>query len=493
MGETTDSKILLIVENAKAKAEKAHSEFKRSYDKLKEKTKNTIDLLDPNALSQVSDIASSARIACDTLYAEYQTLVIMVNSQCQPLLEHNPDCKTIREVYNLIKDLNESSEIENNFTASFNDNNLGDIANARYFVPIESKIIQSFWQVTYENHPDRLDIEKQEAQKRKEEQEKAHLESKDYDQIVKDWHLKIDSIVKCRSEKASEYLKEKETAKNSEIEKAYTDIEKAILAEKTECNKKKAEAKEALSTLGFFEFSEKKALKTIINDMNNQIENADSRLLDASQTLQRQKEDLDEWLEIEKFNIEQAVKKEIPLPELPKKPSSYVGTPKISISNEIIGEMIVNSMHLGISYSESDFTTSIPALDGMESKASSILRSMMGVYVKKTKDCCDSIGYQVIENPRLKFTKKQIEKNDILYKDLNSKQRAIVENMSPETWYTVSELALIVPEITDMSNIQISALVNSLLDIYLERKEGRRVAYFKLINNQQSLNNENEF
>ena len=125
MYEDVNSRLLQLVQQAKESAAKAEREYECREDALQAKASQNIDLFGGHAVSQAVDLAAEARKMCDSLYAAYQTLVAMTDAQCRPLLAQQPGREAVRAVRDLIKWLNDESEIENNFSASLNYRDLG--------------------------------------------------------------------------------------------------------------------------------------------------------------------------------------------------------------------------------------------------------------------------------------------------------------------------------------------------------------------------------
>ena len=159
MSSTVNEQMLLAVKTVRESAKRAEREFDNGSSMLQMKASRSIDLFGGSAVSQVADIASDSKRICDALYASFQTLVKMLDDQCRPLLDQNPDYTAVREVRDLIKWLNDESEISNNFTASLNSQSLGDVASGRYFPSLENKMIQSFWENKYEMWPGMAEAE----------------------------------------------------------------------------------------------------------------------------------------------------------------------------------------------------------------------------------------------------------------------------------------------------------------------------------------------
>lgn len=147
------NQMLEAVANAKKQAKSAEKQFDFAAEMVNIKSGSTIDLFGGRAVSQVADIASSVRKACDELYASYQSLVLMLDQQCRPLLSLNPSTRAVKEVMEMIKWLNKESEIGSNFSGSLNGSSLGDLVNVKYFASMECQMIQKHWENVYSTMP----------------------------------------------------------------------------------------------------------------------------------------------------------------------------------------------------------------------------------------------------------------------------------------------------------------------------------------------------
>lgn len=147
------NQMLEAVANAKKQAKSAEEQFDFAAEMVNIKSSSNIDLFSGRAVSQVADIASSVRKACDELYASYQSLVLMLDQQCRPLLSLNPSTRAVKEVMEMIKWLNRESEIGSNFSGSLNGSNLGDLVNVKYFASMECQMIQKHWENMYSMMP----------------------------------------------------------------------------------------------------------------------------------------------------------------------------------------------------------------------------------------------------------------------------------------------------------------------------------------------------
>ena len=148
------NQMLEVVANAKTRAKSAEEQFDFAAKMVNIKSGSNINLFSGRAVSQVADIASSVRKACDELYASYQSLVLMLDQQCRPLLSLNPSTHAVKEVMEMIKWLNKESEIGSNFSGSLNGASLGDLIHVNYFASMECQMIQKHWENVYSTMPD---------------------------------------------------------------------------------------------------------------------------------------------------------------------------------------------------------------------------------------------------------------------------------------------------------------------------------------------------
>lgn len=129
--EQASATMLAEVEKAKSRGRSADRLFDSRNRDIQRKASQTIDLFGGHATSRVVEIRSDARRACDDLYTSYQTLVASLDAVCRPLLACSPSGQAIKAVSDAIRYFNSESEIESNFTASFNGESLGDVANSK--------------------------------------------------------------------------------------------------------------------------------------------------------------------------------------------------------------------------------------------------------------------------------------------------------------------------------------------------------------------------
>ncbi len=82
---------------------------------------------------------------CRTLYNSLQNLVQELDAHCRKLLEYNPSSDIKKEIYELIKEMNENAEITNDFKINFNGSVFDNPGQKKFEPSIKTKDIERFW------------------------------------------------------------------------------------------------------------------------------------------------------------------------------------------------------------------------------------------------------------------------------------------------------------------------------------------------------------
>lgn len=284
--------IIEYVEKAKQEAKEADELFESRNRSIQAKARNSIDIFGGDATYRVVEIRADARQACDDLYSTYQSLVTDLDAFCRPLLESEPASYAIKQVCDAISFFNSESEIESNFTASFEGNSLGNVANSKYVPSIEAKMIQKFWENKYKETPESV-AEHEERRKKIEENRKRREEEKKQEEERK----KAELEAKKKKEKAeNDLLEERKTiflsineecvVRRDEFSKVLSaEMEKELRAFSREVEKRVAslqgeisQYEEQLKSLGVFSFKEKGNIKQQIDILEIKVQ----RLSDGS-------------------------------------------------------------------------------------------------------------------------------------------------------------------------------------------------------------------
>ena len=325
MSNEVNKKIMSILDEARTVAENAEKEYNDGAKNLEKITDNGINLFGGSAVTEVADIVTEARRLCDTLYAKYQTLVKIVDEQCKPLLESQPDAFALREIRNFIKWLNEESEIENNYAASLNSKNLGNLVAVRYFPSMENKTIQSFWESRYSMHPESKALEekisentKKEIEKREEKLKNNNL--KTFEKMEK-YHLDmirreadIENIKQKRTTECNKLLEEEKEKLQNEYTNNYETALSAI-TNKIHANKSRyEEVSETLKNTGLFKMAEKKECKTKLRELEEELSSLEKERASAKATFDKQMSSVQNVLKSKEIQFVAECEKRFPLP-----------------------------------------------------------------------------------------------------------------------------------------------------------------------------------
>lgn len=269
--------MLAEVKKAKSKASSAESLFNSRNRSIQMKASSSIDLFGGYAPSRVVEIQSDVREACDDLYTTYQTLVETLDGMCRPLLKFSPGGEAIKAVADAIRYFNEESEIESNFTASFNGANLGNVANSKYVPSISNKMIHKFWESKYAESPYALENEKkrrkdaEEARIRREAERKRQEEQKRAEEQRKATEkaqakTRMDKVVTDAERLLSEYRQQLASEGEIRICALLLQIDEKLrsLSEKIEVSLKQHDS------LGSLRFAEKKRIAQEIQYLREQ-------------------------------------------------------------------------------------------------------------------------------------------------------------------------------------------------------------------------------
>ena len=273
------------INRIREEAERAERNFDRASEEIQRKASGRIDLFGGTATRDVVSIASDVRYACDTLYSSLQTLIIRLDEEMRPLLPQGLSAKNIKEVTKLIKWLNEESEIENNFTASFNNQDLGHVASGKYIPSIENRMRESYWEDRYNSTPEAEEEKRRRAeqealqqkrleekkQREKLEKQKAQEEEKrKQEQFEQNKKRAMENWQSVKNEADGLFAAYKQALKEDFANKKQIlrkDVQNAIL----DLQNEKDAAEKTLASLGIFKFSEKKRLREKIEKLEENI------------------------------------------------------------------------------------------------------------------------------------------------------------------------------------------------------------------------------
>lgn len=286
-----EAAMLAEVESVRAKAKHAEDLFDSRDRMIQRKASRDIDLFDGYATSRVVELRADARRACDDLYTSYQTLAETLDSVCRPLLSANPGGKAIKAVADMMRFLNDESEIESNFTASFNGSSLGNVANSKYVPSIQNKMAQKFWESQYAATPYAVEYEKKkrqeaeaarqrrEAERKRREEEKRAEEQRKAERKARD-KAHMEKIAAETQECLKNYRGALQSQGDRHLQKQKEEMEATIRS----LQERQKECRDRLEKLSPLKFREKRELTRELEKVEYQL----SRLTD-SQTMADEK------------------------------------------------------------------------------------------------------------------------------------------------------------------------------------------------------------
>ncbi len=375
------------VNSVRSRARRAEAEFDLASGEIQIMASRSIDLLGGTALGEVTDIVTKAKMACDKLYAECLTLIMLLDGECRPLLKDAPSAEAVGEVKELISELNEMSKIDNNFSASLNNRSLGDVATRRYTPSLEALSVQSFWETKYDMMPKASaeEICPQIAgnglprQVDAREAELAREAAARYKREMEIWNAESANVVAKRKNTVEKRLEEERSAKMKEIEDAYGSAVSCARESIQRLTAQKEAAEKRLPQLGFFAFGEKSSCKKTAENCAREILAEEEKISSAEESYAREKDELLSDMELYREEQEYAVEKELPLPPEPPKPV-------LRISDDYFFGVICEALKKYGKMSIDDFLQKCPELHLVSvAKAASFLRSMVkeGVIVRE--------------------------------------------------------------------------------------------------------------
>lgn len=304
--QEASTNILEIVQRVTEQAKKAENQYDDRAWEIQRKASERIDLYGGSATRRVSELALLSKTACDDLYSSYQMLVEYLDQQCRPLLAYHPSLEAIESVLTKIQWLNEESKISNNYSASFNNVSIGDVASVQYTPSLNNTMIQRFWENTYDMDPEvqkaKQDREKRiaeekakkEEEARRKEEERKEQERKEREKELEEkkrldlWKEELRPVELAYEAdltafrnacneidmQISKEVDEKVSAEEKHIVEVAADFRDHAVAKYTkqieELEEKIKICEERMATLGIFKGKEKKACKEEID--NNQTE-----------------------------------------------------------------------------------------------------------------------------------------------------------------------------------------------------------------------------
>ena len=480
------------VEYARNRAKQAETEFDRANSEIQAKASRSIDLFGGHVTSSVADIARDARVACDNLFATYQSLILTVDEKCRPLLSQDPDVSAVREVKDLIEWLNNESEIENNFNASLNGRDLGDVASRRYIPSIESKMIERYWEDKYMTFPGREESEAKARSERTEririeleERKKAEAEQRaEYDRQIQayekkyaEWMAVSEQQKMLREKELSEMISREQAAFSEKLDKDFCDTKYELEEKRSNAKQALNDAKNKLANAGFFAFAAKKEAKALIEKCNQVIVDIDKSLEKAEKDYANKNKKIKKFLDEKSAELKMAADRKYPVPPAPEKPHSPVLQSAVNMVDVELEAAILASMEPGKLYTITDLVYNCSETgDLTNAKVASVVRKLVPSHIDRIEK--NRKAYFRLA-PSKSPTSQNSETNSAVHVVNEMIKEAILESMEIGKLYTIADIIQNCAEASDLTNQRVSALVRQMIPSDIERVEKERMAYFR--------------
>lgn len=484
----------------KAEADDAERTFDQRSRHIQEMSSEKIDLFGGHAISQTADIVKECQRTCEDLYASYQTIVKMVDEKCRPLLTDELETIAIKEVADFLQMLNDESEIDNDFAASFNAAHHREIATVHFSPAIESRMIQKYWKSAYFERPDRVEAEKKQKQnqekekqkelenRRKEFEEKQAKYEKDYEV----WKLEYERVSAQRKEWISkQILCEKEI----QIQNIQHSLKMKQQREKD--NYKLAQTRvKLLSSLSANTLLSKKTsltLKESLNEANVRLNKIEMLLTQIEEQDRQQISVPDETMKKfeEKFTVQaEAI---FPCPEKPHRPfnpfTENANPTRMQLENTEYKEYIYSIIEKDGPCTINDISNKHPELDLTNQRLTSLLTSLykdgyLSRYVEKRQAYFSVNTEEQVDGNRAKTvsaTSGSSRKPTQMQIENERQKKAICTFLETNGTCTVSNLMERCPELRGLTNARVTSLVTSLYrDGIIDRTVENHMAYFSL-------------
>ena len=389
----SSQKILEVVQAAKAAAKEAAQEYEVRAQRAEDLASDSFRLGDRHNTSRIADIVMAAKKACEGLYMAYQNLVQLVDQQCRPLLEQTPSPQAVREVRNLIRWLNDESEIENNYSASFNGADLGDLACVRFHPTMDNKMIQAFWDNKYAMWPGRQEFEQQEAdaaqaaraaaaQKARElfrasagnpQQEQAQ-----YQKNLASWKEKVAQVRWLREEEAKRLFTEMEDRVCSPIRSRWESQIRSTEDKIATAKAQQLQLTTELESLGAFQLGRKMAIKKSLKEHESFLASMTAELDIQKAKMAREVQMAMVQVNREKAAFQAQAEAKYPMPEEPCPPGMTRQQMEMIRTEDAILETLKQHPRI----TQEKLLELCPAISGMtEIRLRAILRRMAGISV----------------------------------------------------------------------------------------------------------------
>lgn len=138
-----------LIKEVLNKVKETHRSAEREFDKAKAEiersSSRTISLEYDDVGGRILDAIVGATEASRDLYNSCQSLVLILDTACRPLVTDAVSDSLVNDIYREIQSLNEDSDIDNDYTGTLDDYFLGDLANVHFEPTDDAKQIEKYW------------------------------------------------------------------------------------------------------------------------------------------------------------------------------------------------------------------------------------------------------------------------------------------------------------------------------------------------------------
>ena len=143
--DKNEAEMKKALEEVKSKHRSAEREFDQAKSEIERMTSTSINIYYDDVESRIIEAISASLEASRNLYTVCQALVLALDKVCKPLLVDEISHTLVQKIADEISSLNEDSDIDNDYTGSFEGVSFGDVGNIHFEATDEAKKIERFW------------------------------------------------------------------------------------------------------------------------------------------------------------------------------------------------------------------------------------------------------------------------------------------------------------------------------------------------------------
>lgn len=142
---TNEEKIKKVLNEVKSKHESAKSAFNYSLRKIEQINSRPINIFYDNWVGVIKDAVETSLEGSRKYYEICQKSVFVLHEICEPLVTDETDYILVRKIADEIYSLNDDSDIDCNYTGSFQGISFGEVADLHFLPSDKAKKIEILW------------------------------------------------------------------------------------------------------------------------------------------------------------------------------------------------------------------------------------------------------------------------------------------------------------------------------------------------------------